>query len=161
MEEGELNKWHLYMLLRYFQPEILQKKTGFPETCSRLSLEHVTAPRSEDYSHTHAKPAGGQGYPGRVRGVQWNQAHRAVEDHTVAVAHTFDVGGEVEADGSVANGVHGLGIKEVVRPRWRRRTDSDENKHSSDEENLEKISRSPTLQVTNKLSDAQILDIVR
>lgn len=65
-----------------------------------------------------------------MRGVQWNQTHRAVEDHTVAVAHTFDVGGEVEADGSVANGVHGLGIKEVVRPRWRKITDSDKNKHS-------------------------------
>lgn len=50
----------------------------------------------------------------------------------MAVAHTFDVGGEVEADGSVANGVHGLGIKEVVRPRWRKiKTDPDKNKHGS------------------------------
>lgn len=50
----------------------------------------------------------------------------------MAVAHTFDVGGEVEADGSVADGVHGLGIKEVVRPRWRKTTtDPDKNKHGS------------------------------
>lgn len=48
------------------------------------------------------------------------QTHRTVKDHTVAVAHTFDVGGEVEADGPVANGVHSLGIEEVVGPRWRR-----------------------------------------
>lgn len=46
----------------------------------------------------------------------------------MAVAHTFDVGGQVEADGSVANGVHGLGVEEVVRPRWRKTTDSDKNK---------------------------------
>lgn len=44
-----------------------------------------------------------------------------MKDHTVAVAHAFDVGCEVEADGPVANGVHGLGIEEVVGPRWRGR----------------------------------------
>lgn len=64
-------------------------------------------------------------------GLQGHQTHRAVEDHAVAVAHAFDVGGQVEADGSVANGVHGLGVKEVVRPRWRKMTDSDKNKHRS------------------------------
>lgn len=57
-----------------------------------------------------------------MKGVQYKQTHRAVKDHTVAIAHTFDVGGEVEADGSVANGVHGLGIKEVMGPRWRKIT---------------------------------------
>ena len=40
-----------------------------------------------------------------------------MKDHTVAIAHTFNVGGEVETDGSVANGIHGLGIKEVMGPR--------------------------------------------
>lgn len=50
-----------------------------------------------------------------------------MKDHTVAIAHTFDVGGEVETDGSVANGVHGLGIEEVVGPRWSgAKTDSDD-----------------------------------
>lgn len=48
----------------------------------------------------------------------------------MAIAHTFDVGGEVETDGSVANGVHGLGIKEVVRPRWRRITTGSVKNHS-------------------------------
>lgn len=47
-----------------------------------------------------------------------------MKDHTVAVAHTFDVGAEVQTDGPVANGIHGLSIEEVVGPRWRgRRTD--------------------------------------
>lgn len=55
------------------------------------------------------------------------QTHRAVKDHTVAIAHTFNVGGEVETDGSVANGIHGLGIKEVVGPRWRM-TKADESR---------------------------------
>lgn len=55
-----------------------------------------------------------------------------MKDHTVAIAHTFDVGGEIETDGSVANGVHGLGIKEVMGPRWRKiTTDFVQNKHSS------------------------------
>ena len=49
------------------------------------------------------------------------QTHRAVEDHAVAVAHALDVRGEVEADGAVADGVHRLGVEEVVRPRWRDR----------------------------------------
>lgn len=44
--------------------------------------------------------------------------HRAVEHHAVAVAHALDVRGEVEADRSVADGVHGLGVEEVMRPRW-------------------------------------------
>lgn len=49
--------------------------------------------------------------------------------HTVAIAHTFDVGGEVETDGPVANSIHSLGIEEVVGPCWRgRRTDSDEGR---------------------------------
>lgn len=42
-----------------------------------------------------------------------------MKDNTVAIAHTFNVGGEVEADGSVPNGIHGLGIKEVMGSRWR------------------------------------------
>lgn len=55
-----------------------------------------------------------------------------MKNHTVAIAHTFDVGGEVEADGSVANGVHGLGIKEVMGPRWRKiTTESVKSKHCS------------------------------
>jgi len=37
-----------------------------------------------------------------------------VKDNTVAVATAFDVGGEVETDGPVANSIHGLDIKEVV-----------------------------------------------
>lgn len=45
--------------------------------------------------------------------------HRALEDHAVAVAHAFDVRGQVEADGSVADGIHGLCVEEVVGPRWR------------------------------------------
>lgn len=54
-----------------------------------------------------------------------------MKDHTVAITHTFDMGGEVETNGSVANGVHGLGIKEVMGPRWRKiTTDSVKNKHS-------------------------------
>jgi len=51
------------------------------------------------------------------------RTHRAVEHHTVAAAHTFDVGGEVKTDGPVPNSIHGLGIEEVVGPRWRRETD--------------------------------------
>lgn len=52
-----------------------------------------------------------------------------MKDHTVAVAHTLDVGGEVETDGPVANSVHGLGIEEVMGPRWMgRRTQSDETR---------------------------------
>jgi len=47
-------------------------------------------------------------------------AYRAVEDHAVAVAHALDVRGEVEADGAVPDGVHRLGVEEVVRPRWRK-----------------------------------------
>ena len=39
----------------------------------------------------------------------------------MAVAHTLDVGGKVQTDGPVADSVHGLGIEEVMRPRWRRR----------------------------------------
>lgn len=39
-----------------------------------------------------------------------------MEDHTVAVTLALDVGGQVEADGSVPDGVHRLGIEEVVRP---------------------------------------------
>lgn len=50
------------------------------------------------------------------------RTYRAVEDHTVAVAHTLNVGGQVKADGPVANSVHGFGIKEVVGPRWRWKT---------------------------------------
>lgn len=44
-----------------------------------------------------------------------------MKDHAVAIADTFDVGGEVETDGPVADSVHGLGIEEVVGPRWRER----------------------------------------
>lgn len=121
-----------------------------------MSLEHVMAAPLLGGLHPHPQEArGGQGYPAGVRGAQWNQTHRAVEDHTVAVAHTFDVGGQVEADGSVANGVHGLGVEEVVRPRWRKTTDSDKNKHRSVVApgfKKEKISRSPTLQGTNYTS---------
>lgn len=39
----------------------------------------------------------------------------------MAVAHTLDVRGQVEADGPVTDGVHGLGVEEVVMPRWRER----------------------------------------
>lgn len=61
-----------------------------------------------------------------------NHTHRAVKDHAVAVAHTFDVSGQVETDGSVADGVHGLGIEEVMGPRWRKITaDQVKNNHSS------------------------------
>lgn len=42
-----------------------------------------------------------------------------MKDHTVAIAYAFDVGGEVKTDGPVANGIHGLGVEEVVGPRWR------------------------------------------
>ena len=50
-----------------------------------------------------------------------------MKDNTVAITHTFDVGGEVEADGPVTNSIHGLDIKEVVGPCWRgRRTDLNE-----------------------------------
>lgn len=34
----------------------------------------------------------------------------------MSVAQALDVGGQVEADGSVPDGVHRLGIEEVVRP---------------------------------------------
>lgn len=55
-----------------------------------------------------------------------------MKNHTVAIAHAFDVGGEIETYGSVANGVHGLGIKEVMGSRWRKKTtESVKSKHSS------------------------------
>lgn len=38
-----------------------------------------------------------------------------MEDHTVSVAQALDVGCQVEADGSMADGVHSLSVKEVVR----------------------------------------------
>lgn len=41
--------------------------------------------------------------------------YRAVEDHTVSVAQALDVCCQVEADGSMANGIHGLSVKEVMR----------------------------------------------
>lgn len=40
----------------------------------------------------------------------------------MAIAQTLDVGGQVEADGSVPDGVHRLGIEEVVRPCCRKDT---------------------------------------
>lgn len=43
----------------------------------------------------------------------------------MAVAHAFDVRGQVEADGSVADGIHGLCVEEVVGPRWRGDVDED------------------------------------
>lgn len=56
---------------------------------------------------------------GCEHGAEHKCAYRALEDHTVAVAHTLDVRGQVETDGPVTDGVHGLGVEEVVRPRWR------------------------------------------
>lgn len=44
-----------------------------------------------------------------------SQPHRAVKDHTVSVAQALDVGCQVEADGSMADGVHSLSVEEVVR----------------------------------------------
>lgn len=46
-------------------------------------------------------------------------AHRAVEDHTVSIAQALDVCCQVEADGSMADGVHGLSIEEVMRTGWK------------------------------------------
>lgn len=40
----------------------------------------------------------------------------------MAIPHTFDVGGEVETDGPVADSIHGLGVKEVVGPRCKGRS---------------------------------------
>ena len=51
----------------------------------------------------------------------------------VAVAHGLYVGCQVEADGSVADGVHCLGVKEVVGPRWWERRNCDEKRHENDE----------------------------
>mgnify|MGYP007124653102 CR=1 FL=1 len=48
-------------------------------------------------------------------------AHRAVENHTVSIAQALDVCCQVEADGSMTDGVHGLSIEEVVGPRWKGR----------------------------------------
>lgn len=48
-------------------------------------------------------------------------AHCAVEDHTVSVAQALDVCCQVEADGSMTDGVHGLSIEEVVRSGWKYR----------------------------------------
>lgn len=55
-------------------------------------------------------------------------SHRAVEDHAVTVALALDVSGQVKADGSVPDGVHRLGIKEVVRPRCGKETDCSERR---------------------------------
>lgn len=52
---------------------------------------------------------------------QYTQTHRALEDHAVTVAHALDVRGQVEADGPVTDGIHGLGVEEVVRPRCKKR----------------------------------------
>lgn len=38
-----------------------------------------------------------------------------MEDHAVSVAQALDVRCQVEADGSVADGIHGLGVEEVMR----------------------------------------------
>lgn len=46
-------------------------------------------------------------------------AHRAVEDHAVSIAQALDVCCQVEADGSMADGVHGLSIEEVMRSGWK------------------------------------------
>lgn len=58
-----------------------------------------------------------------------------MKDHTVAIAHTFDVGGKVQADGPVADSIHGLGIEEVMGPRWRGEGQSqmraESNKHNT------------------------------
>lgn len=45
--------------------------------------------------------------------------HRAVKDHTVSIAQALDVCCQVETDGSMANGIHGLSVKEVMRSGWR------------------------------------------
>lgn len=71
-----------------------------------------------------------------------------MKDHTVAVAHTLNVGGEVKTDGPVANSIHGLGIEEVVGPRWTgRRTQSDKTR-------LKHNTRVPTVAPTYKNSRA-------
>lgn len=44
------------------------------------------------------------------------QTHRAVEDDAVSISQTLDVCGQVQADGPMADGVHGLSVKEVMRP---------------------------------------------
>lgn len=41
--------------------------------------------------------------------------HCAVKDHAVSIAQALDVCCQVEADGSMANGIHGLSVKEVMR----------------------------------------------
>lgn len=45
--------------------------------------------------------------------------HRAVEHHAVSIAQALDVCCQVEADCPMANGVHGLSIKEVMRSGWK------------------------------------------
>lgn len=54
--------------------------------------------------------------------VEHKCTHRALEDHAVTIAHTLNVRGQVETNGPVTDGVHGLGVEEVVRPRWRERS---------------------------------------
>lgn len=44
--------------------------------------------------------------------------HRAVEHHAVSIAQALDVRCQVEADCPMANGIHGLSIKEVMRSGW-------------------------------------------
>lgn len=42
-----------------------------------------------------------------------------MEDHAVSIAQALDVCCQVEADGSMADGVHGLSIEEVMRSGWK------------------------------------------
>lgn len=49
------------------------------------------------------------------------RAHRAVEDHAVSVAQALDVCCQVEADGSVADCVHGLSVEEIMRSSWKQK----------------------------------------
>ena len=64
---------------------------------------------------------------GRRKGVK-NGTHAAVKHDAVAVAHGLYVGCQVEADRSVADGVHRLSVKEVVGPRWWERRNWDEKR---------------------------------
>ena len=42
-----------------------------------------------------------------------------MEDHAVSIAQALDVRRQVEADSPMANGIHGLSVKEVMRSGWK------------------------------------------
>lgn len=71
--------------------------------------------------------------------------HPAVEHHTVSVAQALNVRRQVKADGSVADGVHCLSIKEVVRSRCRQKdTMSEESAETSEHNRSEEQQRATT-----------------